>query len=174
MADERVIRIQIELGNGSGGGGGSKKSGIGNITKILHPVRHLLSEITEKNELVGYFLTEAVKDVNKAAKIEVNRYFTLREDYLSQRTLENVNIAVSKVQGLGMAALTGASAGSFAGPVGTVAGVVVGTASWGVQELMGMRSAGSNYYQQLNGANFQTAFSQVRAGLVDNGRGTEN
>ena len=95
-------------------------------------------------------------------------------DYLSQRTLENVNIAVSKVQGLGMAALTGASAGSFAGPVGTVAGVVVGTASWGVQELMGMRSAGSNYYQQLNGANFQIAFSQVRAGLVDNGRGTEN
>lgn len=175
MADDRVIRVKIIAAEG--GNSAPKKDGgggLGDVTRALHPVRHLLSEVTEKNELVGYFFTQAVNNVSKAAKSEVNRYYTLREDYLSQKTLENVNTAVSKVQGLGMSALTGASAGSFTGPVGTVVGAVVGVASWGVQEFIAMRNTGSNYYQQLNGMNFQTSFGQVRAGLVDNGRGTEN
>lgn len=177
MSDDRTIRIEIIAGGGgeSSSNGDSKKSGgLGNLTRVLHPVRHLLSEVTEKNEMVGYFAAETVRSINKAAKSEINRYYTLREDYLSQRTIENVNVALNKVQTLGTSILNGASAGSFGGPVGAVAGVVAGAGFWTINELIGMRSAGSNYYQQLNSANFQTSFSQVRAGLIDNGRGTEN
>lgn len=176
MADDRTIRIEIV----ASGGGGEKKDGeknvggLGNLTRALHPVRLLLSEVTEKNQLVGYIFTESVISVNKAAKSEINRYYTLREDYLSQRTIENVNVALNKVQTLGSSVLNGASAGSFVGGAGIIAGVVVGAASWGINEIIGIRNAGSNYYQQLNSTNFQTSFSQVRAGLIDNGRGTEN
>lgn len=175
MADDRVIRIKITTGEGgSSGDGGSKKSSVENLKRIIHPVKTLLNELTEKNELVGYFASESVKSVTRAAKSEINRYYTLREDYLSQRTIENVNVALNKVQTLGSSILSGASAGSFGGPVTSAVGAVAGAGFWTINELIGMRSAGSNYYQQLNSANFQASFSQVRAGLIDNGRGTEN
>ena len=70
--------------------------------------------------------------------------------------------------------ISGAITGSALGPAGAVAGAVIGTVGWGVNEIMNYQQRMSNTYQLLNSNNFSTNFAQVRAGLINGGRGTEN
>lgn len=170
MADDRVITIRILAGGGGGDSG--QKSGdsddFGDISgRILHPVKGLLKDIASKNKMAASVIGQTISIVSQAVRSETNRYFTLREDYLSQKTLENQKVALGKVGGF----LTSVIGGAM---VGGVVGGFAGFGYWGVSEVLNIRNTESNYYQQLNTANFQTSFSQVRAGLVNNGRGTEN
>lgn len=171
MADDRTIRIQIIAGGGSGGSGQKNDDGSGDTIdisgRILHPVKGLLKDIASKNKTAASVIGQTINIISQAVHSETNRYFTLREDYLSQKTLENQKVALGKVGGFLASVVGGATAGG-------IVGAFAGFGYWGVSEVLNIRNTESNYYQQLNAANFQTSFSQVRAGLVNNGRGTEN
>lgn len=130
----------------------------------------------------GYIKDTMVPVVTGALKMGWNRYTTLQEDYLAENRVNNVMTSVNKVKSLTNSvvsgAMTGATVGSAAGPVGTAVGLLMGTmtslAMWGTQNNLENQQKLSNYYQQLNQTNFQTYLDSSRAGLVDNGRGTQN
>lgn len=104
-----------------------------------------------------------------------NRYTTLQEDYLGEMRVGNVKASIntvhSLIQSTGNGAMTGASVG---GPLGAAVGAVVGFGTSAYKQYMQNQQKLSNYYQQLNQTNFQTYLDSSRAGLVNNGRGTEN
>ena len=58
--------------------------------------------------------------------------------------------------------------------VGGPVGAAVGAVSWGVNEFIQNKANLSGYYQDLNASNFNMQFNRTRAGLIDEGRGTEN
>jgi hypothetical protein len=68
----------------------------------------------------------------------------------------------------------GAIAGSAAGPVGVLIGGAIGVTTWHFNQDIQNKANLSSYYQQLNSANFNTQFNRTRAGLINEGRGTDN
>ena len=58
--------------------------------------------------------------------------------------------------------------------VGGPTGAVIGAAGWVGSEILQNQASLSSYYSSINATSMQTEFSRTRAGLVDNGRGTEN
>lgn len=112
-----------------------------------------------------------------------NRYTSLKEDYISENRLNNLKTSISKVKSLSSSTLQASSLGKMAGmavggpigaAVGSVLGTVAGVVTWGVKNEQQNRQKLQGYYKQLNETNFQTYLDSSRAGLVDNGRGTEN
>lgn len=126
--------------------------------------------VTEALGLVGYF-----------AKLELNRYFTLKEDYMGQNTLTALQAysgtAKSMLSSIGSDAIAGAMVGSYFGPAGTVVGGVLGAAFGGAVSGVKARTETEQKIEQvnmqMNATNMQTQFSATRAGLVNGSRGTE-
>ncbi len=105
--------------------------------------------------------------VIKSVEISINRNLSLTENYIGQQTLSNVKTIASKTASLIGSVATGAVAG---GPIGAA----IAAASWGIGQYFEYRQRMESYYRALNAANAQTEFSQTRAGLYNDGRGTLN
>lgn len=112
---------------------------------------------------------------------EVNRYFSLTDDYISQNKANEIKTRISRfktsLSSVAKGAAKGMAAGSALGPLGQAFGIVIGAVSGlnrSVLEARIERNVKKEQYDiQLNATNIQTNFMASRASLVNGGRGTE-
>ena len=132
---------------------------------------------------VSYIASQAKQVAEQSISAGWNRYTTLQEDYIAENRINNIKTSVNNVKSMAQSSLKGATTGAqlggaIGGPWGAAAGaavgVVAGTTFWGVNQHLKNQQKLSGYYQQLNQTTFQTYLDSSRAGLVDNGRGTQN
>lgn len=167
MADTRKIVIEIQGGSSSSDGKSKEERESSLTSKLLHPIKSIEKATVGKNVLLNQAYQNTKSLVIQTASTSINRYFSLSEDYIMQNTVSNTMTTLNKVKGLGQSVLLGAQMG---GPVGALSGL----GAWGVSEFITNQANLSSYYEGINAANYQTQYARARAGLVDNGRGTEN
>ena len=188
QSSKRVVTIQIV-----GGGGSSDSSGKETKQKSVEfDPRKILSKTLDEafptlakvknSELAQFTIKKAGAVLNSSVSYATNRYFSLKEDYLSENVYNNIKSGVTK--GLGMAsslisgAAAGAKTGSVFGPVGTAVGAVLGASvggvGYGANQYVQYQQKMSGYYQQLNATNAQTQFQAKRLGLSNEGQNTLN
>ena len=180
MADTRKITIEI-LGDESSSSSDSQnkkedtETKIGTtINKIMHPIKSAETATIGKTVILNQAYQQAKQMLTQTIDLSLNRYYTLTEDYLGQTNYQHIRTAYGKVTGLASSIAGGAMTGGMAGPVGAVVGAVISATSWGINQSIQNKANLSGYYQDLNAANFNTQFNRTRAGLVNEGRGTEN
>ena len=136
----------------------------------------------KNSDLAQFTIKKAGAVLSSSVSYATNRYFSLKEDYLSENVYNNIKSGVTK--GLGMAnslisgAAVGAKTGSVFGPVGTAVGAVLGASvggfGYGLNQYVQYKQKMSGYYQQLNATNAQTQFQAKRLGLSNEGQNTLN
>lgn len=188
QSSKRVVTIRIV------GGGGSSDSSEKETKKksVEFDPRKILSKALDdafptlakvkNSELAQFTIKKAGAVLNSSVSYATNRYFSLKEDYLSENVYNNIKSGVTK--GLGMAnslisgAAVGAKTGSVFGPVGTAVGAVLGASvggfGYGLNQYVQYQQKMSGYYQQLNATNAQTQFQAKRLGLSNEGQNTLN
>lgn len=121
-----------------------------------------------KVSIIGMYAFNNVKnELVSAVTSTLNRQTTLNENYLAQNNLNVMKKSISFAASFTSAIIAGKDAAG-------AAGIAVAAVAWGANQYISYQNRMSSYYQQLNSNNFNTEFSQVRAGLINNGRGTEN
>lgn len=157
--------------------------------KIQNPISpddsdfHILSEDIAKG-LAGIgamLLKDATEVATTYALSEVNRYFSLTGDYISQNKLNEIKTRIGRAQSTASAlrrgAAKGAALGAVGGPMLAALGIAIGAASEARKSLVEARIERNvrkeQYDIQLNATNIQTNFMASRASLVNGGRGTE-
>ena len=147
--------------------GNIQTSGISGESENINKEKKENSQIKKiESSFTGELLDYGKNTVLKAVDLTVNRNLSLTENYIGQQTLSNVKNILSKSEGL----IRGIKLGAAGGP----AGIALAVASWGTSQYFDFLNKKSNYYQALNATNAQTEFSQTRAGLYNDGRGTLN
>ena len=96
-----------------------------------------------------------------------NRYFYMKEDYLGETLYQNIKNNANKVVGAVSTIAAGAK-------IGGGVGAVIATAGVAINEGISVFNKYATLENQMNTLNYGMEFSRTRAGLVDNGRGTEN
>lgn len=177
MADNR--KITIEILSSEGDSSQKKEQKPENdvkkaINKIMHPIKN--SSLGDKASfvIINQAFQQAKQMLVQGADYMFGRYYSLTEDYIGQTNYQNIKTAYSKVASGASSIIGGALTGASAGPAGAVIGAVIGAISWGFGEYTQNQAILSNYYQDLNSANFNTQYNRTRAGLINEGRGTEN
>lgn len=191
---EGVIEIIIGGTAETEGSGKKEKSSedifLNKVKKMAHPLGSLKGAAKDAVEsLMGkasaagalYFVGNAVSTAYRLAKMELNRSFSLKENYLAQNKMTAFESEMGAIKGIastmGSSIAMGAMAGSSFGPVGTVVGAVFGTAYGGVTSAMNVQiqkaETMERHNMQLNSTNAQIEFSASRAALVNGSRGTE-
>lgn len=188
QSSKRVVTIRIVGGGGSGDSSGkeTKQKSVEFdprkiLSKTLDEAFPTLAKV-KNSELAQFTIKKASAVLNSSVSYATNRYFSLKEDYLSENVYNNIKSGVTK--GLGMAsslisgAAAGAKTGSVFGPVGTAVGAVLGAAvggfGYGANQYVQYQQKMSGYYQQLNATNAQTQFQAKRLGLSNEGQNTLN
>ncbi len=188
QSSKRVVTIRIVGGGGSGDSSGkeTKQKSVEFdprkiLSKTLDEAFPTLAKV-KNSELAQFTIKKAGAVLNSSVSYATNRYFSLKEDYLSENVYNNIKSGVTK--GLGMAsslisgAAAGAKTGSIFGPVGTVVGAVLGASvggfGYGLNQYVQYQQKMSGYYQQLNATNAQTQFQAKRLGLSNEGQNTLN
>lgn len=181
MADEKKIIIEIldssnsrEKQNGTSDEETQEDGLSKTLNKIFHPIRNVETATFGKNVILMQAYQQAKQQTIRTVEFYANRYFSLKEDYLSETTYSNAKTAISKVTGFAGAIGAGAIAGAKLGPAGAILGGIVGATGYGINEYISSVQTRQGYYQRLNAINYETNFAQFRAGLVDNSKGTEN
>lgn len=184
MAEVRKITIEIVDGSGSGGGASSKgnsgdneKSFKDDLKEILHPVKTFFSKRENgENEflILNYVYNNARSVIASSVSTTLQREFSLSENYIAQQTYANASKAIGAVESFAGSVISGALVGAKFGPYGAIVGSVISGAVNIVSQYNTNQNRLSSYYQSLNASNYQSDFSQVRAGLIDGSRGTEN
>lgn len=188
QSSKRVVTIRIVGGGGSGDSSEkeTKKKSVEFdprkiLSKALDDAFPTLAKV-KNSELAQFTIKKAGAVLNSSVSYATNRYFSLKEDYLSENVYNNIKSGVTK--GLGMAnslisgAAVGAKTGSVFGPVGTAVGAVLGASvggfGYGLNQYVQYQQKMSGYYQQLNATNAQTQFQAKRLGLSNEGQNTLN
>lgn len=188
QSSKRVVTIRIVGGGGSGDSSGkeTKQKSVEFdprkiLSKALDDAFPTLAKV-KNSELAQFTIKKAGAVLSSSVSYATNRYFSLKEDYLSENVYNNIKSGVTK--GLGMAnslisgAAAGAKTGSVFGPVGTAVGAVLGAAvggfGYGLNQYVQYQQKMSGYYQQLNATNAQTQFQAKRLGLSNEGQNTLN
>lgn len=188
QSSKRVVTIRIVGGGGSGDSSGkeTKQKSVEFdprkiLSKTLDEAFPTLAKV-KNSELAQFTIKKAGAVLNSSVSYATNRYFSLKEDYLSENVYNNIKSGVTK--GLGMAnslisgAAAGAKTGSVFGPVGTAVGAVLGASvggfGYGANQYVQYQQKMSGYYQQLNATNAQTQFQAKRLGLSNEGQNTLN
>ena len=165
MSDVRKITVELKVNNGS-----SKASGEGgqvNIENAVAPVENDDSKALGKSVLVNQAYSRAKSLVLDNGDWAINRYFNLREDYLNENTYLALKTTVTKVASAASTIATGYA-------VGGVAGAVIAGVAWTGNEAFTQVKRYNTYFTAVNESNISLEFGRTRAGLVNNGRGTEN
>ena len=146
--------------------------------KMLEPKKNSSTskkEVSAKQYFAGKAFDLTLNLITQTASTSINKYFQLSEDYMSENVYKNTMVMVNKAKSLGGTVISGAIAGAKVGGVwGAIAGGTIAAIGWGGSEYIQNQAALSSYYQSINATSMQTEFSRTRAGLVDNGRGTDN
>lgn len=175
--DTRKITIEIlstgkTIGTDSGGVKTPKKEEDEfSLNKLLHPMNNLAKKADKSLFGKTYFFTHTyntIKSLSKSATdLSIQRYFNLSENYLAENTYNNIKNNIQKAGGLASSVISG-------GMLGGVAGAAVGAVAWGANELISYNNTLSSYHSAINTSVMGTQFSNIRASLYNNGRGTEN
>ena len=180
MADTRKVTIEI-IGKSTDTGNNQAEKPVDangqlnkDLTALMHPIKTLESKLLGKSVLINQAYQQAKNSIINAVDWAHNRYFSLKENYLGQTTYNNIMTSIHKVSNFGTSTIGGAIVGAELGPAGAVTGAVIGAVGWGVNEFMSYQQKMSTAYQSLNASNYSTNFAQVRSGLINGGRGTEN
>ena len=179
--DVRKIVIEIKGGGatsssnqGDGGTGGSDGS-LKALKVALRPIQSLEKVIVGDSQSAKYVVDLLKGLATESVMFTLNRNYKLTEDYLSQNDLNNIQKTLGKAGSLASSIIAGATAGSAIFPgVGTAVGAAVGAVASIATEAISGASTLSEYYSNLNAASYQSGFSSRRAGLTNEGRGTEN
>lgn len=146
-----------------------------NISYILHPVQSLQKATIGRNVLVNQAFELAKSAITSAVSLSVSRYFTMKEDYMAETSLNNTMSALSKVASFGTSVAGGAVVGAQAGgAIGAGIGAAIAAVGWGITEGINAVGAYNNQMKSLQTSVYQSGFMQARYGLVNGGRGTEN
>ena len=164
-------KITIEILNTTRTIGDSEGYKNDKINDLIQP----MNNATKKKEksLFGkaYLVLQAYNTVKNLAQssteMSINRYFNMSENYLAENTFNNVKQSLNKAAGFASSVIAG---GYVAGGIGAA----IGAGAFVVNEWMSFNNTLSGYYSSLNASNFGTQFSNTRASLYNNGRGTEN
>ena len=167
MADDRKVVVEIKLKD--------DEDVVANVTQNQdEETKDTTFKMLMKNVIVMQTFDLAKDTLTRAVDIGITRHFSLQEDYIGENIYSNAKTTISKVSNLATSVIGGATAGAQLGGVGAVAGAVVGLASWGIGEAFSINERQSNYARTLNASKYGSEFAQTRAGLINNGRGTEN
>ena len=169
-AETRKITIEILTGNQTTTSEPKKtteKEKDEFLNKLLHPVKTLEKATLGKNVFINQVYSQSKQLISQTLSSSINRYFDLSEDYILENSYRNTMTTIGKAKSVATTVISGAIVG---GPVGGV----VAALGWSGSEFLQNQASLSSYYQSINATNMQTNFSRTRAGLVDNGRGTEN
>lgn len=168
MADERMLVVELRIkGTSSDDSSGNEEEG---MTTALTPKGENKDKNKKQNTklaIMSYAFSSTLNKAREDINNSINRYFNLSENYIAQNYYNNVKTSIGKASSL----ITTLKVG---GSIGGVAGMAVGLGMWGVGQYLQYSARMSSYYSGLNATNYGTAFGQERAGLYDNGRGTEN
>lgn len=170
----RKIRIEIVQTDGTSENPQTMPVGDINTTYNVPKItsKNSVSKINEIKQTSKSVLLHKTYDLAKKTIIQtidanLNQYFNLSEDYLAETTYSNVKKTLSKIGGLGLA-ISGGFA--FGGPIGAGISLI----GYGISESINFQSRLSSFYQDLNATNYQSNFNQVRSGLINGSKGTEN
>lgn len=182
-----TIKIIGEKGGTAGDNGGKQLSG-GNGGTQTQPINseELLSKSSGdtsngsvKKMLYLQAKNQAINIATSAASYSLNRYFSVKEDYLSENVYNEISSKFSVVKsaysgGKKGAQLGGSIGGGWGALIGAVVGTVWGGATNALQKHIDYQKKMSGYYQQLNATNAQTEFQAKRLGLSNEGQNTIN
>ena len=168
MAEVRKITIEIVEGEGGGDDGENKKKKKTDEDKTRKRQEQTFKQIGKKAFNTAYQI------ISSGVENTLQREYTLTENYMSQTVYANAKNTISMVKDLGHSMVAAVKLGSLGGPVGIAASVGITAAAWTFSHVLSYQNRMSSYYQSLNASNYQSDFSQIRAGLIDGGRGTEN
>lgn len=179
MADERKIVIELKAtGSGSDKSSKSEESDLTDALKNLqHPIQSMEKATLGKNVLVYRTYQQAKALLKDTTIYAVRKYFNLTENYKAEQDLNNTLSVLSNLASAGTSILGGAIAGakvSGGNPYVAAAGAVVGFTTWGINTGLNAAKSWDQQHMQLTTMNIQSEFQQVRLGLIDNGRGTQN
>lgn len=195
MADG-VIEIIIGGDGGGGSESGSQVSGrkeraknphdafVNKLDSLLHPGQTAKSKLMQTLKdnpaqiaqagAILYMVKDMASTAWRYANMELNRSFSLKENYLAQNKMnmfhQQMGALKSTVSTIGSSVMMGAAAG---GPWGAVAGLAYGVVKSAVDITVQKEQKMEQYNMQLNATNAQTQFSASRAALVNGSRGTE-
>ena len=132
-------------------------------------------------KMAGLLIYDEAQFLKTYALSEVNRYFSLTDDYISQNKLNELKTRINRFKTTSSASVSGAlkgiAIGSSLGPIGQAFGAVIGAVSGVRRSVLEARVERNvrkeQYDMQLNATNIQTNFMASRASLVNGGRGTE-
>lgn len=187
--------IEIIIGGAAGTESSGKKEGNSETTenifsdkvnKLLHPVsaakqgvvdfaRDTLGTAGGRATLYAMALVKNVVSIGyRIGKMELNRAFSLKENYLAQNAMTMLESEMGALQSAAKTFASNVALGaSLGGPVGAVVGAAFGTVSNMVNIQIQKAETMERHNMQLNSTNAQTTFSASRAALVNGSRGTE-
>lgn len=171
MAELRMVRIAIELNEGGSGGDATprveEQSDTGGKTKE--------GNVLFKSLILNQGYQTAKRLVLQSIDANLNRNFSLNEDYMGETTYQNAKNMISKMtsyaSSVASATIMGASVGGF---VGAVIGFGISAVGIGVSEYTNTQAKKSQYFRSLNASNIEVGYARQRAGLIDGSMGTEN
>ena len=165
MAETREVVVRIVNSTDSG-----------TSSKVQKPK----SEHKKETSLLGKFVL-AERGLYKVgvyamqtSNFYISRNNTLTEDYIGQTIQKNITSTVQDMLGVVYTITSATTIGSAFGPVGSAVGAGVGAVMASAGLAVTYANKYSEFYQTLNANNYNTSYSQVRAGLTDSNRGTEN
>lgn len=181
MADTRNIVIELkasgsgsETGNSLSNENTKEENQITNLTQLLHPVKTFEKQIIGKNIIVGQAYQYAKNAIKSSATYEINKYFSLTENYSAQQDMDNALTSIGKVVSFTTTVGSGALTGAAAGPAGAIVGAIVATVGWVGNEAIQTYQRFDQQTRSLAGMNVESSFQLTRMGLVDGGRGSYN
>ena len=178
--DAKKIIIEIRENSGSSSSSSKDKKKpeeelLGALKVALRPLKTLEKVIIGDSQSANFLYNNIKSLAVEATNYSISRSFRLTEDYLSQNTFNNIQTMLSKASGLAGNMIAGATIGSAIMPgAGTIVGLATGLATFIPSEIISGASNLSQHHSAINAATYQSEFSRQRAGLTDNGRGTEN
>lgn len=191
----RTVTIRIVGGGGNGtSNGGISGNGSDDGSKKALDAKKILDNASDSEGAAAGSKAVAVVSMLKIASAQATsilssslnyakgRYFSIKEDYLSENAYNQISGQISYAVSLGKSMYsggkTGFALGSAFGPIGGAIGAVIGAAgsgiTYGVNREIQYQQKMSGYYQQLNATNAQTQFQAQRLGLSNEGQNTLN
>ena len=179
MADTRNIVIELKL-QGSGNGNSlsqkntDEKETQPDFSTLLHPIKAIEKETLGKNIVVYQAYQQAKSMIKQSAMYEINKYFSLTENYKAQQDMNNTLATIGKVTGFASTVMAGAVAGAKLGPVGAAAGAIAAAVGYAANEGIQTYQRFEQQNRNLATMNVQSSFQLTRMGLIDGGRGSYN
>lgn len=124
-------------------------------------------ESVGRSVVINQALEMAKRSVLQTAEAMKQRYFALADDYIGERNYNQAKAIIEKTVGLGTAVIGGAQIGGWAG-------AIIGMGGWAMNNAIQIITTQSMARISIANGNYERDFAQMRAGLYDGGRGTEN